>query len=161
MYNEFLPRFTENKEVRVKKVLILGMVLILVLLLTITYVGAAPRATGVEPLYDSGWVLTTSGFQEFEHGLNAWPTLISIYVADNSDGDFPSAVFDNRNNGSYNYGGSVRDVYCTSLRIYWQANGIAYNHNPYINRWYQRGTDYARVLIFSADGAFGGPPCRP
>lgn len=148
----------------IKNILCILFLVALVAIATVPIIRAAPRMTktGAIPLYDSGWVLAAGGgWQTFSHNLGAFPTNVAIFAADNAFGDYPTLVLPSRKAYTAGdvWGGNVYDVYCSSLRTYWQPDGIAYHQGQ--NKWYQRGTDYVRVLVFSADDAFGGPPCRP
>lgn len=122
---------------------------------------SAPLAqTGPTPLWDSGWVETTEGYQTFEHDLFELPTLWTLQVSDDDPpGYYPTeAITWNKVDSTTKYGYLVSLVHCEEIRLVWQEDGIGYSEM--LEKWYQRGEAYARLLIFAADDNYT-PPCRP
>jgi len=131
-----------------KTSVVLVVIVVLAVMLTVqTQLDAAPLAStsGPTPLYDSGWVLTTSGTQTFTHDLHERPTLWGLYAADDGDGMAPAnALLYERMGASDKYGGIVGLLGCTEVQVAWQEDGIAWSTTQ--SKWYQRGTDYARLV---------------
>lgn len=122
-----------------------------------------PTLDGPEPLYDSGWVLTNAGYQNFVHDLDAFPTLWDLQVADDEYGDFPTQATPwNKVDANTSYGVLVTWIGPEKFRVCWQPSGIGYKNAPgETAKFYQRGVDYARLRIFATDTEGGSPPPRP
>ncbi len=112
-----------------------------------------PHVTAyLEPLYDSGWVLSAdSDYHTWNHNVGRFPYIATVLVADDHLGTDP--VFQ----GLLGFGWleevtSGRDYYgliCTratssQFQVFQGENGIAYNGS----KWYQRGVDYIRLVIW-------------
>ena len=131
-------------------VLLLAL-LAIVVAISVSPIQAAPPATlyGPEPLYDSGWVRTTSGYQSFSHDLQAFPTLWTLTVADDYTGDGAAGSPNAFVTTSGYYGHLVVNILQMDLEVLWLEDGIGYS--KHMDKWYQRGTDYARLRIFALD----------
>lgn len=128
-------------------------------------VQAAPLRAGDTPIYDSGWfTMTTSDW--ITHSLDAIPTDYVILVSDGSaPGNYVTAAapwFWKHDNGK-EFGHTVTALCRTAgnhdvMKIYWAPDGVAWSDQD--SRWFERGEDAARVLIFAASNV-GGCPYRP
>lgn len=134
-----------------KLALLVTVLLLLVITVGMSVANAAPRAElfGAEPLWDSGWVLTTEGEQTFDHDLAAYPTLWVLTVADDHTGEAATKSPDTFIYGTAWHGHLVTGIYLCKLEVKWRPDGIGYS--KHLNKWYQRGADYARLRIFAAD----------
>jgi hypothetical protein len=133
-------------------------------------VQAAPLGAGDTPLYDSGWFSMTNPFDWITHSLDAIPTDFVVLVSDGSAaGNFVTEAsprfFIHGNGKEFGYSvtalckvtgeGTTHQDY---MKIYWAPDGVAWSNED--SRWFERGEDVARVIIFAADNV-GGCPYRP
>lgn len=101
-----------------------------------------------DPLYDSGWVLSAAGVHTFTHNLGELPTAITLMAADDGSGTNPVIMLMGRDG---TYGFVEDDVTTTQLKVNLGADGYAYSSAA--AKWYVRGTDYIRLLIWAIDAA--------
>lgn len=99
-------------------------------------------------LYDSGWVLSTAGVHTFTHNLGALPTLWSLLAADDASGTDPTPmIVGSIIDGANQYGFREEGMSTTQFNVLLRGNGYAYNGS----KWYQRGTDHIRFLIWATE----------
>lgn len=101
-------------------------------------------------LYDSGWELSAAGGSHtFTHNLGKLPLLWSILAADDSSGTDPvPCLMGQTNDGAWQGIRENNPVTTTTFNVYLHAGagrGYAYNGT----KWYVRGTDYIRLLIWA------------
>lgn len=142
----------------------LFITLVLLCLLTTVFniydnAGAAPLATtyGPTPLYDSDWVACSGDgeTQTFSHGLDAWPTLWTVYAANDDEGQYPTESPTNFYFSSEWFGHLPAGTNYDTLKVLWRER-IGYHAT---GGWHYADSDYVRVVIWAADDGFG--PIRP
>ena len=133
LWNEIDRLWTENRHLREK--------------LATTWEQAMVRFG--EPLYDSGWVLSAvGGTHTFTHNLGKLPTQISLMAADDSSGTNPVIMVQGRDSIP-GYGCREHDLTATKVEVYLDISGYAYSGAA--AKWYIRGTDYIRLLMWAID----------
>ena len=100
------------------------------------------------PLYDSGWLLSGATTHTFTHNLGVLPLLYSLLAADDANGTNPTPMLAGRfDSGATYYGAYENGMSITQFSIRLMPDGYAYNGSA----WYQRGTDYIRLLIWATE----------
>lgn len=97
------------------------------------------------PLYDSGWVLSAAGVHTFTHNLTQLPTLWSLMAADDASGTTPTPMLRGTHDATHGFGEGAMST--TTFTVGLSVDGYAHNGT----KWYVRGTDYIRLLIWTAE----------
>lgn len=155
-------KYQREGVITVKRTILVVCCVVCVALAVVT-ISNPVAANPASPVYDSGWVQSGSTKHTFNLTVNGVPTDYIILAADDSSGNYPTVVTERYWYGtSLVYGALTTCVNNGSIELALGTNGYAKEQTK---GWYQRGTDYIRLIVYETKylnhSSATCPPYRP